>query len=150
MKKKSKQKTVAASSPAELGIEGILVKIHEQLVNLEKKIDGLTSRVPVAPQEVRPQVIQLPVQQQQQKQRILYEVICADCNKMCEVPFKPSANRPVYCKPCFTKRKQNNTAFKSNNNPPGPAPSIASVPAINARPKKSARKKPIAKKTHGK
>jgi len=27
------------------------------------------------------------------------------CNKECEVPFKPSGDRPVYCKECFSKRK---------------------------------------------
>ena len=31
---------------------------------------------------------------------------CADCKKECEVPFKPSGDRPVYCKECFSKRKE--------------------------------------------
>ena len=28
-------------------------------------------------------------------------VICADCGKKCEVPFKPTSNKPVYCSDCF-------------------------------------------------
>lgn len=38
--------------------------------------------------------------------REMHKAICAGCNKECEVPFKPSGNRPVYCKECFSKRKQ--------------------------------------------
>ncbi|MCK5451357.1 MAG: hypothetical protein KAI70_06295, partial [Candidatus Omnitrophica bacterium] len=28
--------------------------------------------------------------------------------KECEVPFKPRDDRPVYCKDCFSKRKNEN------------------------------------------
>ncbi len=38
-------------------------------------------------------------------QREMYKATCADCQKECEVPFKPSGDRPVYCKECFAKRK---------------------------------------------
>ncbi len=31
------------------------------------------------------------------------KVICASCNKECEVPFKPRSNKPVYCNECFGK-----------------------------------------------
>lgn len=36
--------------------------------------------------------------------RSMFQAVCADCHKSCEVPFKPS-DRPVYCKECFTVRK---------------------------------------------
>ena len=38
-------------------------------------------------------------------QREMHKVTCSDCKKECEVPFKPSGDRPVYCKDCFSKRK---------------------------------------------
>ncbi len=38
-------------------------------------------------------------------QREMHKATCADCQKECEVPFKPSGDRPVYCKECFSKRK---------------------------------------------
>jgi CxxC-x17-CxxC domain-containing protein len=38
-------------------------------------------------------------------QRETHKAICADCGKECTVPFKPSGDRPVYCKECFAKRK---------------------------------------------
>ena len=39
--------------------------------------------------------------------REMHKTICADCKQECEVPFKPSGDRPVYCKDCFSKRKEN-------------------------------------------
>ncbi len=43
--------------------------------------------------------------------REMHKAICAECGKECEVPFKPTEGKPVYCKECFAKRKesQNNS-----------------------------------------
>lgn len=38
--------------------------------------------------------------------REMHKAICSDCGKETEVPFKPSEGRPVYCKECFLKKKQ--------------------------------------------
>ena len=38
--------------------------------------------------------------------REMHKTVCADCNNECEVPFKPSGDRPVYCKECFSKHKK--------------------------------------------
>jgi CxxC-x17-CxxC domain-containing protein len=37
--------------------------------------------------------------------REMHKATCEECKKECEVPFKPSGDRPVYCKDCFSKRK---------------------------------------------
>lgn len=37
--------------------------------------------------------------------RQLYDVICAACGKPAQVPFKPSGDRPVYCKDCYMKQR---------------------------------------------
>lgn len=37
--------------------------------------------------------------------REMHKTICAGCNTECEVPFKPSGERPVYCRDCFAKNK---------------------------------------------
>lgn len=34
-----------------------------------------------------------------------FEVVCADCGKTTTVPFKPSQDRPVYCRECFQDRR---------------------------------------------
>ena len=31
----------------------------------------------------------------------MHEVTCDKCGKRCEVPFKPSGGKPVYCSDCF-------------------------------------------------
>jgi len=33
----------------------------------------------------------------------MHKTICDECGKNCEVPFKPSNNKPVYCSDCFRK-----------------------------------------------
>ena len=37
--------------------------------------------------------------------REMHKSICADCGKECEVPFRPTGDRPVYCRECFNKRR---------------------------------------------
>lgn len=33
----------------------------------------------------------------------MHQATCADCQKICEVPFRPNGKKPVYCKDCFGK-----------------------------------------------
>jgi len=37
--------------------------------------------------------------------RQMFSVVCDDCGNETEVPFRPSQDRPVYCKDCFGRRK---------------------------------------------
>ena len=37
--------------------------------------------------------------------REMHKAVCSDCKKECEVPFKPRGDRPIYCKECYSKRK---------------------------------------------
>ena len=37
--------------------------------------------------------------------REMHKIKCSKCGKDAEVPFKPSGDRPVYCKECFMKSK---------------------------------------------
>ena len=37
--------------------------------------------------------------------REMHKATCSECGKECEVPFKPSGDKPVYCKECYAKRK---------------------------------------------
>ncbi|MBT7902911.1 DNA-directed RNA polymerase [Candidatus Woesearchaeota archaeon] len=37
--------------------------------------------------------------------REMHKTTCADCGKDCDVPFKPTEGRPVYCRDCFAKHK---------------------------------------------
>ena len=38
--------------------------------------------------------------------REMHKAICSECKKECEVPFKPTEGKPVYCKDCYMKNKK--------------------------------------------
>jgi len=40
-------------------------------------------------------------------QRQMHPVTCAECGKETEVPFEPRGDKPVYCRECFSKTKNN-------------------------------------------
>lgn len=40
-----------------------------------------------------------------QQGRQLYNVSCSSCGKQAQVPFKPSGDRPVYCRDCYMQQK---------------------------------------------
>jgi len=37
--------------------------------------------------------------------REMHKATCSECGKECEVPFKPTEGKPVYCRDCFAKKK---------------------------------------------
>jgi CxxC-x17-CxxC domain-containing protein len=37
--------------------------------------------------------------------REMHKAVCAECGQECEVPFKPTEGRPVFCKECYKKKK---------------------------------------------
>ena len=38
--------------------------------------------------------------------REMHKAKCADCGQDCEVPFKPTEGKPVYCRQCYGKHKK--------------------------------------------
>ncbi len=39
------------------------------------------------------------------RQREMHDAICAGCGAETQVPFRPSGDRPVYCRECFAKKR---------------------------------------------
>jgi CxxC-x17-CxxC domain-containing protein len=37
------------------------------------------------------------------RDREMFEAVCADCGEDCKVPFKPQSDAPIYCSRCFEK-----------------------------------------------
>ena len=37
--------------------------------------------------------------------RQLFNVTCSSCGAQTQVPFKPSGDRPVYCRDCYMKQR---------------------------------------------
>ena len=40
------------------------------------------------------------------QQREMHDVTCAACGVQTQVPFRPSSDRPVYCRDCFSQNKR--------------------------------------------
>ena len=124
MKKRLKSEVSPVPQSLEPDMAGLIVKVQQQLGFLEKKIDILIARAAEKPferkQHPRPfQRFDQPHRQGEARQgndfreRTLHKAVCAECNKECEVPFKPTGERPVYCRECFSKRKVS-TSFSEN------------------------------------
>lgn len=153
-------------------IVGFMAKIQEQLAVMDRKLDSFMTKsltelaqaravqkppqphsVQHSPQPVQhsPQPSPRPPLSEQRPSRPMYAVVCFDCKKNTEIPFKPSGDRPVYCKECFAKRKAGN-APKVNEPKPTvpltqPAPPVAAQTKPSVAKKKPApAKKPAAKK----
>ena len=64
------------------------------------------------------------------ERREMFKAVCAECGRPTEVPFRPSGDRPVYCKECFAAmgpQDRNDRPFVKRDN--GPRPSFVSRPA---------------------
>ncbi len=35
--------------------------------------------------------------------REFFTATCAECGKECEIPFKPTQGKPVYCRDCYRR-----------------------------------------------
>ena len=38
--------------------------------------------------------------------REMHKATCSECGQECEVPFKPTEGKPVYCTACFQKHRK--------------------------------------------
>ena len=39
-------------------------------------------------------------------------VTCSSCGNKCEVPFKPTSDKPIYCDSCFAKKGKSSSSNK--------------------------------------
>lgn len=102
MKKTAKSKAVPKIDPF---VEGLMGKLLDRLTALEKKVDVLVSRSQTLAPNGGAKAPQAPQLQALRHERTMYEAICANCSKVCEVPFRPTEERPVYCKACWAERR---------------------------------------------
>jgi CxxC-x17-CxxC domain-containing protein len=150
----------AKKSPA--NIAGLIVQVQQQLTYLDKKIDALISQISARPVEVhhppKPAEHSQPVQRFEQpvrqnearqtndfRERVLHKTVCAECKKECEVPFRPTGERPVYCRECFSKRKVSSSFSESTDSRPRGGDRNRERPAHRHESGESRR--PYAKKT---
>jgi len=115
MKKLFRRKGNEGAPQVEIDVAGLMDSIQEQLASLERKLDILIGQSQAKPafQRFDRHHHDRGRQGNGFRERSYTKVICADCGNECEVPFKPSAGRPVYCNECFAKRKEGGS-FKGN------------------------------------
>lgn len=51
--------------------------------------------------------------------REMHDATCDKCKKQCQVPFRPSGGKPIYCSDCF---RSNEGDFRNNDSRPSFAP----------------------------
>ena len=39
------------------------------------------------------------------RERQMYAAVCAECGQETQVPFKPTGEKPVYCRECYQARR---------------------------------------------
>ncbi|MFA5076675.1 MAG: CxxC-x17-CxxC domain-containing protein [Patescibacteria group bacterium] len=39
----------------------------------------------------------------------MHQAVCNDCGKECEVPFRPTGDRPIYCSTCFENHRDSSS-----------------------------------------
>jgi len=92
-------------------------QIQEQLAVMNEKLDSfmtksltelaqaLANSKPAPRPHVQAPSPAIRPQNDFRPQRQMYAIVCFECGKDTEIPFKPSGNRPVYCPECFAARK---------------------------------------------
>ena len=129
VKKSFKRKSLLGAPQDEPGVVDLINKVQQQLSAVERKLDILIGQSSKRPFEKS--YSQKPSrsfdhshrrdsgrQGNDTRERTFTRVICADCNKECEIPFKPSGGRPVYCKECFSNRRKGGPFNASRDNRP--------------------------------
>lgn len=48
------------------------------------------------------------------EEKQMFTAVCDECGQDCEVPFKPSSNKPIYCSKCFEGKEGNKSNGGSN------------------------------------
>ena len=148
-------------SPKNIDVGQTMLQIQEQLAALDQKLEVFINKSltdiaqALAAQKTaiasRPVPMQsAPVRPHEPHRRTMFAVVCFQCGKDCEIPFKPAPGRPVYCPECFSKRKANPVAPVHPPNPPAavqpPAPPVKEKKKAPTAKKPAAKKKTAAKK----
>jgi CxxC-x17-CxxC domain-containing protein len=69
--------------------------------------------------------------------REMFKTTCSNCGKECEVPFRPTNGKPVYCSECFEKMGNGGRSDSPRNDFRSPSPvsnqNNTQLDAVNAK-----------------
>ena len=64
----------------------------------------------------------------------MHDAVCDQCGKQCQVPFKPTGDKPVFCSDCFRKNEgSNGNSGSMNQRPVQSGVSLEQLNQINAK-----------------
>ncbi len=117
-RKDASEPTDLVSPQVETDLAGLVYKMYEQLVALEEKVDTLISRSSARTQDGDRFQKSGPRfrysehsgrggsrNDDRSREKNFTHAVCSECGKECEIPFRPTGGRPVYCSDCFSERK---------------------------------------------
>lgn len=118
VKKAKKNKNEKVNKKIDL--EGLLSELQVRFDSLSEKLDTVLSKTSVILSMINSErdpgfkteatvtkKFTIP-QDNVPRERKMYKAVCAECKVECEVPFVPRAERPVYCKTCYSNRRKEN------------------------------------------
>lgn len=56
----------------------------------------------------------------------MHDAICNKCGKNCQIPFRPTGDKPIFCSDCFRKNEGSNSNFGSRNQERSPQSGMSS------------------------
>jgi len=66
----------------------------------------------------------------------MHKAVCDECHKNCEVPFRPSGDKPIYCNDCFSSKRSNDDRGPRRDFGDRPAPSFGKPAPVSDEVKK--------------
>ena len=63
----------------------------------------------------------------------MHDAVCGKCGRQCQVPFRPTGDKPVYCSDCFRQNEGSGNNFGSRNRAPQSGESSEQLKQINAK-----------------
>ncbi len=151
--KRTRTESSPISATGDQDILGLLSTLVKKLTSFEAKIDlvlnQVASKIPAQPPILPRQPSMENLREHRRDSRPMYKATCAECRTFCQVPFRPTGDRPVYCKECYRARKSNGIfKARTDDKPKEIEPVYTQAPE---KPKpgkglKSVKKKPALKK----
>lgn len=70
--------------------------------------------------------------------REMHDAVCGNCGKPCQVPFRPTGEKPVYCRDCFAKMngespRGDRPSFSRESTPRPQGPTKEDITALNEK-----------------
>lgn len=63
----------------------------------------------------------------------MHPAVCDECGKSCEVPFKPTSSKPIFCSECFEKKEKRGRGDDRRGGSGDLKPSLYELDVINRK-----------------